>query len=316
MDFPALESIGKKITGDGRMKKGTVCGYSEQKIKGITLAKLDQVLFAINKNDKLGEGYATKAFSAIEIAGETLHPVAARVIRSELQFALMGNSLLTQIDSPHVMKPARVLSYYKRTHVLQERLLLFDELMQCTLWTYCNKDESVLAARQWLISLADEGLPEALVQNKQGAATVVDRIIHLHVEIATGLKAIHAAKILHRDLSHNNVYLDLSGHAKIGDFNLSCPKEDERRKTQTGTQEYWAPELKRKSMHSCETDIFAFGIMLLWSLDAVGLSKERLAKLPSLEPAYTAAFGAVAAEPSERLPLDEIIKQLQSVHIP
>lgn len=43
---------------------------------------------------------------------------------------------------------------------------------------------------------------------------------HLFRQIAEGLAHIHAQKIIHRDLTPNNIFFDAQGDIKIGDFGL------------------------------------------------------------------------------------------------
>jgi NIMA (never in mitosis gene a)-related kinase 1/4/5 len=58
-----------------------------------------------------------------------------------------------------------------------------------------------------------------------------------------GLKALHDAKILHRDLKSANVFLNRDGSAKLGDMNVSKIAKKGLLYTQTGTPYYASPEV-------------------------------------------------------------------------
>jgi NIMA (never in mitosis gene a)-related kinase len=58
-----------------------------------------------------------------------------------------------------------------------------------------------------------------------------------------GLKALHDASILHRDLKSANVFLNRDGTAKLGDMNVSKVAKKGLLYTQTGTPYYASPEV-------------------------------------------------------------------------
>ncbi len=48
-----------------------------------------------------------------------------------------------------------------------------------------------------------------------------DDVWRIFIQVVLGLKALHDAKILHRDLKSANVFLNRDGSAKLGDMNVS-----------------------------------------------------------------------------------------------
>ena len=48
-----------------------------------------------------------------------------------------------------------------------------------------------------------------------------EEIWRIFIQVVQGLKALHDAKILHRDLKSANVFLNRDGTAKLGDMNVS-----------------------------------------------------------------------------------------------
>ena len=88
-------------------------------------------------------------------------------------------------------------------------------------------------------------------------------------ELVSGVAAIHAAGVIHRDLKPNNVVLERTGtalHVVITDFGLARLHEAEFTGLPTGmvagTRGYLAPELLRGQLPSQSTDLFALGVVL------------------------------------------------------
>jgi serine/threonine protein kinase len=51
----------------------------------------------------------------------------------------------------------------------------------------------------------------------------VKELWKLAVEVGTGLRDLHAANVVHRDLKPTNIYMTSSGHFKIGFFTVHIP---------------------------------------------------------------------------------------------
>jgi eukaryotic-like serine/threonine-protein kinase len=88
-------------------------------------------------------------------------------------------------------------------------------------------------------------------------------------QVASGLAAIHAAGIVHRDIKPNNIMLDGSGsevRVCITDFGLARAHEAEPSLSGAGlvagTPDYMAPELYQGQPPSQASDLFAFGVVL------------------------------------------------------
>ena len=48
-----------------------------------------------------------------------------------------------------------------------------------------------------------------------------EEIWRIFIQVVQGLRALHEAQILHRDLKSANVFLNRNGSAKLGDMNVS-----------------------------------------------------------------------------------------------
>jgi len=88
-------------------------------------------------------------------------------------------------------------------------------------------------------------------------------------QMISGLAAIHAAGIIHRDIKTNNVMLDYTAPdlcLSIMDFGLARLHESQTttltRSMIVGTPGYIAPELLHGQVPTQETDIFALGVLL------------------------------------------------------
>jgi serine/threonine-protein kinase len=87
-------------------------------------------------------------------------------------------------------------------------------------------------------------------------------------QILLGLQAVHAARVLHRDLKSDNVMLGRSGsrtRAVIMDFGLAYPLDAPRDAAHSdcaGSIAYMAPEQLEGRALGVQTDLFAFGVVL------------------------------------------------------
>src|ERR1044072_1727309 len=85
-------------------------------------------------------------------------------------------------------------------------------------------------------------------------------------QVPAGLRAIHEAGIIHRDLSPNNIMITRSGIAKILDLglskNLARMTSIETEGVIKGTLAYIAPELVQGQPASARAEIISFGVIL------------------------------------------------------
>jgi serine/threonine protein kinase len=66
----------------------------------------------------------------------------------------------------------------------------------------------------------------------------------LCAQVARGLQAAHAVRVVHRDVKPSNVLLDRYGVARLGDFGLAAPTDDEDQ-IPAGTRGFMPPEQLR-----------------------------------------------------------------------
>ena len=85
-------------------------------------------------------------------------------------------------------------------------------------------------------------------------------------DIALALSFLHANKIVHRDLSSNNVLLIKSIRAKVTDFGMATLHVGEQATCTMcpGTDVYMPPEaIQDKSMYTEKIDCFSFGVLII-----------------------------------------------------
>lgn len=85
-------------------------------------------------------------------------------------------------------------------------------------------------------------------------------------QLIQGLKYLHRNRIIHRDLKPSNLFLNNNMELKIGDFGLiaQVSKDNGRRTTRCGTQNYMAPEIFENDDkgYLFEVDIWSMGVIM------------------------------------------------------
>jgi eukaryotic-like serine/threonine-protein kinase len=84
-------------------------------------------------------------------------------------------------------------------------------------------------------------------------------------QIACGLKDIHQASVIHRDIKPNNIRVDREGVVKIIDFGLARSDDEAKTRSVVGTPVFMAPELwtDRTVSFDQSIDAYAFGATAL-----------------------------------------------------
>jgi serine/threonine protein kinase len=83
------------------------------------------------------------------------------------------------------------------------------------------------------------------------------------IQVADALEYVHTQGYLHRDICPRNIMVTADGVVKLIDFGLAIPARGEflRPGNRTGTPNYLAPEIIRRSNTDSRVDMFALGVM-------------------------------------------------------
>jgi serine/threonine protein kinase len=86
--------------------------------------------------------------------------------------------------------------------------------------------------------------------------------IDILCQVADGLDYLHREKFLHRDICPRNIMVTNEGQVKIIDFGLTVPYTPQFCKpgNRTGTPNYLAPELIKRTTTDHRVDLFALGV--------------------------------------------------------
>lgn len=82
------------------------------------------------------------------------------------------------------------------------------------------------------------------------------------IQITDGIEHLHQQGYLHRDICPRNIMVTKDGVVKLIDFGLAIPNRPEflRPGNRTGTPNYLAPEIIRRSSTDSRVDMFALGV--------------------------------------------------------
>ena len=104
----------------------------------------------------------------------------------------------------------------------------------------------------------------------QRRGTIPEReMLPLAIQVAEGLRAAHAAGLIHRDIKPGNILLDSGGNAKIVDFGLALlldPGGTAKAAEIWATPYYVPPEAIEGLTEDFRSDIYAFGATLYHAL--------------------------------------------------
>jgi serine/threonine-protein kinase len=98
----------------------------------------------------------------------------------------------------------------------------------------------------------------------RGGPLPIEDLVRVVAHVASGLDALHAAGIVHRDVKPSNVILDEAGAANLTDFGLAKGRAYTvltKPGMVMGTLDYLAPEMLRGADASPASDIYALGCL-------------------------------------------------------
>ena len=88
-------------------------------------------------------------------------------------------------------------------------------------------------------------------------------ISHIITQICLGLKEIHKNKLIHRDLTPDNIFIDENNSIKIGDFGISkIIATNKYTQSRIGKYQYFAPEIEMGEKYNNKIDIYSLGCII------------------------------------------------------
>jgi hypothetical protein len=93
-----------------------------------------------------------------------------------------------------------------------------------------------------------------------------ERVLRVFGELADGLRALHAAGLMHRDVKPTNVMVSSGDHAVLLDFGLAAPIRSTIATMTAGTLDYMAPEQLWNESPGASADWYSFGAVLFEAL--------------------------------------------------
>ena len=223
-------------TASGLRLRGA--GKMQYKVKGETFEVDDR--YEVKK--KIGAGAYGLLCAATDKRDNTT--VAVKKIEDAFEDA---------IDCKRTLREVRLLQHFAHENVLNLRDIMLPPAGMISDW----KDIYLV------LELMDTDL-HYIIHSKQSLTD--DHIQYFIYQILRGLKAIHSAKVLHRDLKPNNLLVNKNCDLKICDFGLARGVDDSCSQQLTEyvvTRWYRAPELLvENATYDQGIDIWSVGCIL------------------------------------------------------
>lgn len=134
-------------------------------------------------------------------------------------------------------------------------------LVYCDDIQYVQNEDGV----GWTIYIKMELLTPLMktLQNLNSEAEV----LRLGKDICRALIRCQLAKIVHRDIKPQNIFVSKDGVYKLGDFGIAKTVEKTTGGTKIGTYRYMAPEVYRCQPYGASADLYSLGLVLYWLLN-------------------------------------------------
>ena len=112
----------------------------------------------------------------------------------------------------------------------------------------------------------NSNLKQFILKYKNQECFIEEEIIKkIILQICFALKEIHKKKLIHRDLTPENIFInENNNNIKIGDFGISkrLDSNNNYAKTMAGKFQYLAPEIIKGKKYTNKVDIYSFGCII------------------------------------------------------
>lgn len=195
--------------------------------------------------EKLGEGSYGAVYKALDKRDGKLVALKVLLLNSES-------------DASELMKEIRILKDCHSKYIVAYKGSFIKDGNLWIAMEYCGAG-----------SLADlMGMCDKILTEDQIATVMKMSLL--------GLRYLHDAKKIHRDIKCGNILLDHNGDCKLADFGVSAELENTlaRRKTLIGTPYWMAPEVLSSNQYDCKADIWSLGITAIECAEGVPPNSE------------------------------------------
>ena len=161
-------------------------------------------------------------------------------------YALKKIALLTKEETNYYQKLLNILFKIKSEYVIKYYESYLVKNFLCIVMEYGgNSDLKKYIDKQ-----------ESLIDEK-----IIKDII---IQICLGLKEIHKNKLIHRDLTPDNIFINKNKKIKIGDFGVSkvLTTTNDYTISQVGKLHYYAPEIDKGQEYNNKVDIYSLGCII------------------------------------------------------
>jgi serine/threonine protein kinase len=111
----------------------------------------------------------------------------------------------------------------------------------------------------WMEFVSGRTLEQALLDGRTFTTTEVTQ---LGVDLCGAVSAVHAAGLLHRDITAQNVMLDDGGRVVLMDFGIGRELDATTDVRMAGTPLHMAPEVLAGGAATPRSDVYSFGVVL------------------------------------------------------
>ena len=206
-----------------------------------------------------------KGYKEIRRIGKGGCGVVYLVKKENKLYALKKIPLLTKNEIEHYKKILNTLFQIKSEYVIKYYESYLENDCLCIIMEYGgNTDLKKYIKEQ-----------DSLIEEK-----TIKSII---IQICLGLNEIHKKRLIHRDLTPDNIFMDKNYKIKIGDFSVSQVLTTKKNYTesQVGKHHYFAPEIEKAEKYNYKADIYSLGCIMheLFTLNEYYDSKNKDEKI-------------------------------------
>ena len=167
------------------------------------------------------------------------------------------NSAIARAERDNVLREVRLMSTIKSEHLIK----------YCTSFLHqpSGGPQSVFIVMEY----AENGTLSDYIKNLRSTASKADQLFvwKCMLQVCSGLAAIHAHRVIHRDVKSANILVTGNQNFKIADLGIAvstslCNVQGRLRTGRCGTVSYMAPEVSNDMPYDARADMWSLGCVL------------------------------------------------------